>query len=188
MVRAPKSRAIEVIAGQRAEDATWGIPESPEFSAAQDLINEFRTHENDKAEWLKIYQKISDETDDPLVRFLLSLIIADEEQHHQIIDRMISRLKNDLAWTRAQRISRDKKAGAGKNVALRAVVERSLEVERNGIKKYERLSKAGGRLGHDLFGLLCRAMMHDSEKHIAIFKFLRLRLRTPKRPQPKRKQ
>jgi rubrerythrin len=188
MVRAPKSRSIEIIAGQRAEDPTWGIPESPEFSAVQHMMNEFKTHENDEAEWLKIYQKTADETDDPLARFLLSLIIADEEQHHQIIDRMISRLKNDLAWTRPERISREKKAGAGKNVTLRAMLEHFLEVERNGIRKYERLSEAGGRLGHDLFGLLCRTMAHDSEKHIGILEFLRLRLQEPGSLKRKRKR
>jgi hypothetical protein len=188
MARSPRSHSINAIASQSAEGGMWGIPESPEFSAVQHLINEFQTHESDEAEWLKTYQKIADETNDPLVRFLLSLIIADEERHHQIIDRMIARLKNDLAWTRPEKIPQRKRVAAGKNVGLRATLERFLEVERNGIKEYERLSKASGGLGHDLFGLLCRMMVHDSVKHIGILDFLRRRLRAPKSTKGKRRK
>jgi len=180
MARNSRSRSIKAIASHRAEDAMWGIPESPEFSAAQHLINEFKTHENDEAEWLKMYQKIAGETDDPLVRFLLSLIIADEERHHQIIDRMISRLKNDLISTRPERISQGKKVADAKNAGLGAMLERFLEVERNGIKEYERLGKASGGSGHALFGLLCSTMVHDSAKHIGILDFLRRRVGKPK--------
>jgi rubrerythrin len=182
-----KAHSIKAIASQSVEDAMWGIPESPEFSLVQHLMNEFKTHENDEAEWLKLYQKSADETDDPLIRFLLSLIIADEERHRQIIDRMISRLKNDLAWTRPERISQRKKVPVAKNAALRKMLERFLAVERSGIKEYERLSKLSGGLGHDLFGLLCRTMVHDSEKHIGILEFLQRRLREPKKAARKRR-
>lgn len=180
MTRNSRSRSIKAIASHRAEDAMWGIPESPEFSAAQHLISEFKSHESDEAEWLKLYQKMAGESDDPAVRFLLGLIIADEERHHQIIDRMISRLKNDLTWTRLDKVPQRKKVAAPTNAALQSMLERFLEVERNGIEEYERLSKVSGGLGHDLFGVLCRTMVHDSAKHIGILEFLRLRLRESK--------
>ena len=177
MVRNTRSHSIKAIARQNAEDPMWGIPESPEFSAAQHLMNEFKTHEHDEAKWLKTYKDIADKAEDPLVRFLLSLIVADEERHHQIIDRMISRLKNDLAWTRREEGARKKRVSAAANAGLRANLERFLAVERSGIKEYERLSRTSGGLGHDLFGLLCRTMVHDSEKHIGILEFLQRRLR-----------
>lgn len=187
MARNSRSRSFKAIASQKAEDAMWGIPESPEFSAVQHLMNEFKGQENDEAKWLKSYQEIADKAEDPLLRFLLSLIIADEERHHQIIDRMISRLRNDLAWTRPEGISQMKSVSAAKNAGLRAILERFLAVERSGIKEYERLSKASGGLGHDLFGLLCRTMIYDSEKHIGILEFLQRRLREPKKTVRKRR-
>jgi rubrerythrin len=187
MARNIRSHSLKAFASQKAEDAMWGIPESPEFSLVQHLMNEFKTHESDEAEWLKIYQKIADESEDPLVRFLLSLIIADEERHHQIIDRMISRLKDDLAWTRPERIPQKKRVAGAKKAGLRATLERFLEVERKGIQGYERLSKASEGLDQDLFGLLCRTMVHDSVKHIDILEFLRLRLREPKKATRKRR-
>ncbi|MGB7950640.1 MAG: ferritin-like domain-containing protein [Candidatus Binatia bacterium] len=182
-----RSRSIKAIASQKAEDPMWGIAESPEFSAVQHLMNEFKSQESDEAKWLKTYQEIADKAEDPLVRFLLSLIIADEERHHQIIDRMISRLKNDLAWTRSEGIRQRKSASAAKNAGLRGILERFVAVERSGIKEYERLSRASGGLGHDLFGLLCRTMVYDSEKHIGILEFLQRRLREPKKTATKQR-
>jgi rubrerythrin len=47
-----------------------------------------------------MYKKMADEADDPLIRFLLNLIIPDEERHRELIARMVSSLKNDLALDR----------------------------------------------------------------------------------------
>lgn len=177
MARSSRSRAIKAIATQRLEDAAWGVPESPEFSAVQHLMNEFRSHENDEAKRLKSYQEIADQAEDPLARFLLGLIIADEERHQQIVGRMISRLEKDLAWKQSEGTAHKSRPSAIKAARLQATLDRFVAVERSGIKDYERLRQASGGLGHDIFDLLCRTMVHDSEKHIAILEFLQRRLR-----------
>lgn len=100
MARALKSRSIEIIAGQRAEDAMWGITESPEFSSVQRLMNEFQSHAIHEERWLSSYRELATETTDPKIRFLLGLIVADEEKHHELTARMILKLKDELAWTR----------------------------------------------------------------------------------------
>lgn len=186
MARSSRSRSIKAIASHRAEDAMWGIPESPEFSVVQHLLNEFKSHESDEAEGLKIYQKIADDSEDPLVRFLLNLIVADEERHHQIIGRMIEQLRDDLASTRPERVPREKLGAGAKQAGLREMLDHFIDVERKGIKEYERLSKASKGLEQDLFGLLCRTMIHDSVKHIAILEFLRRRVRQAKKSAKKR--
>ena len=45
-------RSLESIAGQRVEDAMWGIPESPEFSSIQRLMNELQSHAAHEDRWL----------------------------------------------------------------------------------------------------------------------------------------
>ena len=117
---------------------------------------------------------------------MLGLIIADEERHHQIIDRMISRLKNDLAWTRSEITSPRRRAPAAKNAELQTLLLRFLAAEREGIKEIESLTKTSGGLGHELFGLLCRTMISDSEKHIGILEFLQRRLSKPKKAAKRR--
>ena len=90
---------------------------------------------------------------------------------------MISRLEKDLAWKRSEGMDQKSRPSAAKGARIQATLERFLAIERSGIKDYERLSRASGGVGHDIFELLCRTMIHDSEKHIGILEFLLRRLR-----------
>ena len=172
-----RSRSIEIIAGQRAEDEIWGIPESPEFSSVQRLMNEIQAHAAHEAKWLAGYQVSAAETNDPLIRFLLGLILADEERHHEITARMISKLKDELTWTRSSGTLRRAGEKGEKRKALLKSVESFLDAERSGVKEYENLKKKSHRLYRDVFALLYMTMIHDSLKHIEILEFLRQRLK-----------
>ena len=181
MARAVRSRSIEIIARQRAEDAMWGIPESPEFSSIQRLMNEFQTHAAHEERWLSSYREIAKKTIDPQIRFLLDLIVSDEQRHHELTERMISKLKDESAWNPSARVS--PRAGETREAAkgLLASVENFLDAERKGIKEYERLKKESRGLYRDLFALLFTTMIHDSQKHMEILNFLRAKLKD-KRP------
>ncbi len=176
MARRPRSSAIKEIANFWAEDAMWGVPESPEFSSVQRLMNEFQTHANHEEHWLTRYQAIAKESTDPLIRFLLGLIVADEQRHHELTGRMISTLKDELAWTRAEGLGRPVRENAEKRRQLLSSVEDFLDAESQGIKEYQRLKKASRGLYRDVFALLYTTMIHDSQKHIGILKFLRRKL------------
>jgi hypothetical protein len=69
MVRSPRAGVIKALASQKAEDYIWGIPESPEFSSVQRLMNEFQSHASHEERWLSSYKEIAKESDDPLIRF-----------------------------------------------------------------------------------------------------------------------
>jgi rubrerythrin len=176
MARRPRSSAIKAIANYWAEDAMWGVPESPEFSSVQRLMNEFQSHANHEEQWLTNYQAIAKESSDPLIRFLLGLIVADEERHHELTGRMIAKLKDELAWTRAEGLARGVYEKGEKRAQLRSSVEHFLEAEREGIKEYQRLKKESQGLYRDVFALLYTTMIHDSHKHIGILEFLRRKL------------
>lgn len=187
MARVVRSRSIEIIASQRAEDAMWGIPESPEFSSVQRLMNEFQSHAAHEERWLSSYQEIAKEAIDPQIRFLLGLIVADEERHHELTGRMISKLKDESAWTRSAGIAR-RTGESGENAKrLLASVENFLNAERKGIKEYERLKKQSRGLHRDLFALLYTTMIHDSNKHMDILSFLRSKLKDNRQAARKRK-
>ena len=176
-MRTLRADAIKAIAAQRAEDFLWGMPESPEFSVTQRVMQEFQTHEKEEARSLASYQKIARATDDPLVGYLFNLIVADEERHREMIDRMVGKLRDELAVKRLQRPVAKGRGVGKKEKELLQVVERLLELERNWLKDHERLTKTSERLRHDVFALLFRTMVYDSFKHIGILDFLRSRLR-----------
>jgi hypothetical protein len=173
MPRASKSDSLKTIAAERADDYMWGIPESPEFSAVQRLMHEFQSHESDEARWVAIYQKLAHESEDPLIRFLLNLIIADEERHHKIIRHIVSGLKDELAWTRSETVAAKPPEQDKRAREFSEIVERLL-VTTEGFHQ-------------DLFGMLCRIMIQDSLKHIGILDFLKLKLRERQRPAKKRR-
>ena len=176
MVRSPRSKAIKAIANYWAEDAMWGVPESPEFSSVQRLMNEFQSHADHEEQWLTDYQASAKEASDPLIRFLLGLIVADEQRHHELTNRMIAKLKDELAWTRSEGLARRVYEKGEKHTQLLSSVERFLDAERKGIKEYERLKKESQGLYRDVFALLYTTMIHDSHKHIGILEFLRRKL------------
>ena len=186
MVRSPRSKAIKAIANYWAEDAMWGVPESPEFSSVQRLMNEFQSHANHEEQWLTNYQAIAKESSDPLIRFLLGLIVADEQRHHELTNRMIAKLKDELAWTRSEGLARRVYEKGAKRTQLLSSVERFLDAERKGIKEYEGLKKESQGLYRDVFALLYTTMIHDSHKHIGILEFLRRKLKESRQVNRKR--
>jgi len=186
MAPTAKPSMIKALANQKAEDYMWGIPESPEFSILQRLISEIKTHESAEERWLSIYKKFAAESEDPITRFLLDLIIADEERHHQIIGRMISSLKDDLASTGMSKPGAVNAKAKTRAKELTQAIDQFLEVERNGIREYKKLNKASGRFHQKLFGLLCRSIIQDSMKHIDILSFLRSKLRAEQRVKRKK--
>jgi rubrerythrin len=176
MARIRRSASIRTLAEQRVQDDIWGMPESPEFSAVQRLMNEFQSHASQEERWLSSYREMAKESSDRLASFLLDLIAADEERHHELLARMISKLKDELAWTHGEGAARKPVDGGAERKRLLAAVERFLEAERKGIAECERLKKASRSLNRDVFELLYGMMVHDSHKHLAILEFLRRRL------------
>jgi rubrerythrin len=181
MVRTDRPRSIKRLVTQRAEDDIWGMPESPEFSSVQRLISEFQSHASQEERWLSSYKEIAAESQDPLMRYLIGLIVVDEERHHQLMSRMISKLKDELAWTRPEGASRRRSESGEKSRRLLVSMESFLDAERKGIKEYERLKKTSQGLYRDVFALLYSTMINDSCKHITILDFLRRRLKEGRR-------
>ena len=187
MERSRRSSAIKAIANYWAEDAMRGVPESPEFSSVQRLMNEFQAHANQEEQWLTSYQAIAKEASDPLIRFLFGVIVDDEQRHHELTKKMITKLKDELAWTRAEGLAPRVYEIGKKRKQLRSSVERFVEAEREGIKEYQRLKKESQGLYRDVFALLYTTMIHDSHKHIGILEFLRRKLTEAQQSVQKRK-
>ena len=182
MAHTRRSRLIKALVSQKAEDAMWGIPESPEFSSVQRLMNEFQSHASNEERWLVDYNEFAQEATDPLIRFLLGLVVADEERHHELTSRMIGKLKDELAWTRREGSARRPVERGEKAKRMLASVESFIKAEQQAIKEYERLKRTSQGLYRDVFTLLYTTMIHDSQKHIGILEFLRRKLKEGQRP------
>jgi bacterioferritin (cytochrome b1) len=151
--------------------------ERPEISEVERLANEFEAHESQEGKFLRHYKELVGKTDNRMVKFLLQMIVSDEEKHHAITHAMAATLKSDLNWTNPDDAIRGLYDLGEDKEKLLKLTEDFLRVEKDGINEYKKLIKESKGYYRDLFGLLFRSMIRDSEKHAEILEFLRDRLR-----------
>ena len=81
-------------------------------------VQELQARESNEQRWLVTYKKISEEANELLIRFLLNLIIIDEERDGKLIDRLVSSLKDDLVSTPQEMAGQAERARKRKSSAL----------------------------------------------------------------------
>ncbi|MBI4489739.1 MAG: hypothetical protein HY694_11690 [Deltaproteobacteria bacterium] len=154
-----------------------GQPGSLEISEVERIANEFETHEIQEAKFTQSYKEIADKSKNSLVKFLLRLIISDEEKHHAVIHAIVSTLKGDLTWTKPEDAIRGLYNLREEKEELLKLTEDFIQLEKEGINEYKELIKASKGYYRGLFVLLLQSMIRDSEKHMEILEFLKQRLK-----------
>ncbi len=145
-------------------------------SEIERLAKEFEAHESGERQFIQRYKEIAARTKNPLVKFLLGLIISDEEKHHAVTHAMVTTLKADLSWTSPEGTLRGLGDWREEKDELLKPTEDFIRLEREGIKVYKEFIKASEGYYRGLFALLFQSMMHDSEKHVKLLEFLRNQL------------
>jgi len=162
-------------------DATniFGLTKSPEgISPVEKLLNAFEAHEAKEERSLEFYKKTLAHMPNPATRFLMQLIISDEEKHRAVMHAMVSTLKGSLTWTKPADSLEGGTDLAGMNGRLRQATEEFIQLEKDGIKEYKALIKESSGYYHGLFKTLLDAMIRDSEKHVELLEFLKDNLAT----------
>ena len=149
-----------------------------EVSPIERLLNEFEAHESKEEKSLEYYKKVLGDMPNPMTRFLLQLIISDEEKHRAVIHAMVATLKGSLNWTKPAGSLEGGAELATINGNLREATEEFIKIEKEGIKDYKTLIGESSGYYHGLFKVLMDSMIRDSEKHIEMLEFLRGTLRT----------
>ena len=149
-----------------------------EISPIERLLNEFEAHETKEEKALEYYKKVMGDMPNPATRFLLQLIISDEEKHRAVIHAMVATLKGSLTWTKPAGSLEGGADSDAANGKLRDVTEEFIRIEKEGIKDYKSLIGESSGYYHGLFKVLMDSMIRDSEKHIELLEFLRGSLKT----------
>jgi hypothetical protein len=113
----------------------------------------------------------------PITRFLLQLIISDEERHRAVIHAMVATLKGSLTWTRPEGSLEGSTDLATLNGQLRTTTDAFIDLEKEGIKECKTLMKESSGYYHGVFKILLDSMIRDSEKHIELLGFLKENLK-----------
>lgn len=152
-------------------------PTTPEISEVEGLMNKFEAHEKEEGKFVRRYKEIAEKSNNPFLKFLLQLVISDEEKHHAVLHAMVSSLRGDLAWTKEKDAIRGLYDLGDENGELLRLTEDFIRLEREGIKEYKKLIEESKGYYRNLFVLLFQGIIHDSEKHAEILEFLRGRLK-----------
>ncbi len=153
-------------------------PQQAEISAFEQLMARFAAHENEELEFLRGYQDIVDQHSNPLVRFLLQLIMADEKKHHAVVHAMTESLNEGLTGREsADRVPKLGAFSAEERESLLRLTAEFIQTEKTGIREYRKLIKASKGYYKGVLVLLLRTIIHDSQKHVMILEFIDKKLK-----------
>jgi rubrerythrin len=139
-------------------------------------LNEFETHEGKEEKTIEEYRQALAGVKDPATRFVMQMIISDEEKHRAVTHSLAATLKGSLNWTRPSSSLEGSADEAGTNRKLAGCTDEFIELEKAGIREYKQLLKESSGYYYGLFNVLLQAMIRDSEKHIELLEYLRRRL------------
>jgi hypothetical protein len=148
-----------------------------EISPVERLLNEFEAHETKEEKSIEDYKRLLGACPNPMTKFLLQLIISDEEKHRAVIHAMVATLKGSLTWTSPQGSLQGSTDIANVNGQLRASTDAFIDLEKEGIKECKTLIKESSGYYHGVFKILLDSMIRDSEKHIELLEFLKEQLK-----------
>jgi rubrerythrin len=161
--------------------ALFGTQTNPsgaaDISPVERLLNEFEAHEVKEEKSLEQYRKLLAKISNPVTKFLVQLIISDEEKHRAVIHAMIATLKGSLTWTKPEGSLEGAADLAETNHQLRLSTEAFIELEKEGIREHKTLVKESSGYYHGMFKILLDSMIRDSEKHIELLEFLKEHLK-----------
>jgi bacterioferritin (cytochrome b1) len=151
----------------------FGLMSSREgISRVERLLNEFEAHEAKEDRALEFYKQTLAHMPNPMSRFLMQLIVSDEEKHRAVVGAMAATLRGSLTWTRPP----DSLEGAGErptaDAKLRETTEELLRLEKEGIGEYRELIRESSGYYNGLFKILLDSMIRGSEKHMELLEFL----------------
>ena len=155
-------------------NAVFDLMKTPEgISPIEKLLNEFEAHESKEEESLEHYRNTLERMPNPLTRFLMQMIISDEEKHRAVIHAMAATLRGSLTWKQPPEGLEGGADLAKMDSQLRGVTDEFIHLEKEGIKEYKALAKESSGYYHGLFKVLLDSMIRDSEKHVQLLEFLR---------------
>jgi bacterioferritin (cytochrome b1) len=170
-------RRRRLIAGKNALGSKRMGVISYESSAAERLMKDFESHETREAVYVRRYGEMFQRMQNPLVKFLVELILADEEKHHTVLQSMTSTLKGAVTWTRFENALEGLYNLRKEKDEIVNVTEEFIRAEKKEIVEYRKLMRAAKTYYQGLFTLFLAAMIHDSEKHVEILEFLLKKLK-----------
>lgn len=146
-----------------------------EKSIVERLLDHLEAHERSEEDLLVDYRQAAEGSADRGVRFLMELILEDEERHHRLMSAMARDVRSSLLWASQQALP-SISSGSEDHAELVAQTERFLEIERDSARQLKELRKEVHKVHSGLLELILEGMQSDTEKHIDVLQYIRKQL------------
>ncbi len=143
------------------------------------LFDHLTEHIKHERGLLKEYAEAARSTDSKALAYLINLLLADELRHHSLFKQLAQSLKSSAELgavsPKVPRMDFDQQDRAG----VRDVTERLLKHEQADTRELKRLQRELNEVKDtSLWSVLVELMQRDTEKHMAILRFVLRHTRT----------
>jgi len=150
---------------------------APAEVLVEHLYGTIQRHIRAESDALVQYDRIAEESGDPVIALVMRLVLQDEERHHALLERIANSLRDALEWTHSPDALPTGQPYSGERAASLASVTRELiEEERQGAKALRHLAHQERKIAEGLHSLLLEMMALDSDKHAHLLQFVEQRL------------
>lgn len=166
-----ESEKVEPI-GEHVIDMTNESWAGPSF-ADRALYAHLTAHIATERGLLEEYREVAERSQSRAFRYLVNLLIQDEIRHHQIFSDLAESLETTALMKAKEPVIPFMDFDHDDSVALIAATKRLLQHENEDARELKRLQREL-RSMHDesLYGLLVELMQRDTQKHLAILRFV----------------
>jgi len=142
-------------------------------SPIEQLFDQLEAHESEEAEVLKDYEAAAKDAPDAGFRYLMGLVLEDEQRHHRLSKAMADEVGQSLLWLQREPPLPDIHPDAEGRAKLLRQTERFLRIEHDGERQLADLRKQVKALHSGLLELIVDMMRADTRKHVQILKYIK---------------
>lgn len=140
----------------------------------RELVHLLTTHAHKESAILERYRRFAVEATAPAARYLVKLIVDDEERHH----RLLAEMANAIAWEGQSPVPTLPDAFGDHDDMLVTETQALLDAERADSRELKLLQRRLETFGDTtMWPLIVDLMLLDTEKHIHILRFIASRFR-----------
>jgi rubrerythrin len=155
-------------------------PMTDEKSSVEKLFAQLEAHEREEETTLKDYQAAAKDAPDAGFRYLMGLVLEDEERHHRLSKAMADEVEQSLLWIQGNQPLPDIHPAREQRENLLRQTEQFLQIEEDGDRQLAGLRAQVKNLHAGLLQLMVDIMRTDTRKHIQILKYIKARLEQPR--------
>lgn len=130
-------------------------------------------HTRREGQMLEEYAAAAEGTQSKALSYLVNLLLEDEHRHHRLFNDLAASLKTEAELSGAEPVIPRLDFRSADRTELVAVAKKLLDNERADAKELKRLRKEMHQLEDTtLWAVLVDLMLRDTEKHIALLRFV----------------